>query len=43
MGGGEVHSASQANGEVSANPVVMGGGSVMIGGSVGNGKVTTQQ
>ena len=41
MGGGEVHSSSQANGEVSANPVIMGGGSLMIGGNVGNGPVTT--
>ena len=42
MGGGKVHQTSQANGHVQANPVVMGGGSMMIGGNVGNGPVTTQ-
>ena len=41
MGGGKVEQNSQANGKVAFNPVVMGGGSVMVGGNVGNAGVTT--
>ena len=41
MGGGKVEQNSQANGKVAFNPVVMGGGNVMVGGNVGNAGVET--
>ena len=39
MGGGTSTSTSNANGQVAFNPTSIGGGNIMVGGSVGNGPV----
>ena len=39
MGGGKTHTSQQANGQVIFAPNMQGGGSVYVGGSIGNGDV----
>ena len=42
MGGGTSDGTNQANGQVNFAPSMSGGGSVMIGGNIGNGPVNQQ-
>ena len=39
MSGGNSNSAMNANGQVAFNPTSIGGGHIMVGGSVSNGPV----
>ena len=42
MGGGNVGQTQIANGNTNFNPTSLGGGSIMIGGNVGNAGVMQQ-
>ena len=43
MGGGSLEQTQQADGNVSFNPTSIGGGSITVGGNVGNGPVQQGQ
>lgn len=43
MGGGSAGGSQSANGAVAFNPTSIGGGNIMVGGSVGQGQISQGQ